>query len=115
MAEVAGDHIQYLAFHHMFDPDNSSQPVLRGELYRNDPDAAWLVGVNEYDGHRYFVKEPFERLAWWMSLPALLTLAAEKSPSEDAVRRVEREIAERLRAAEDAGYRMPRPGTTRTS
>jgi alpha-N-arabinofuranosidase len=41
MAEVAGEHIQYLAFHHMFDPDNGRQPVLRGESYRRDPDAAW--------------------------------------------------------------------------
>jgi hypothetical protein len=41
MAEVAGDHVQYLAFHHMFDPDSPRQPVLRGEAYRRDPDAAW--------------------------------------------------------------------------
>ena len=41
MAEVAGDHVQYLAFHHMFDPDSPRQPVLRGELYRRDPDASW--------------------------------------------------------------------------
>ena len=31
MAEVAGEHVQYLAFHHMFDPDSPRQPVLRGE------------------------------------------------------------------------------------
>ena len=30
-----------LAFHHMFDPDSRTQPVLRGETYRRDPDAAW--------------------------------------------------------------------------
>lgn len=41
MAEVAGEHVQYLAFHHMFDPDSRQKPVLRGELYRRDPDAAW--------------------------------------------------------------------------
>jgi hypothetical protein len=41
MAEVAGDHVQYLAFHHMFDPDSPEKPVLRGELYRRDPDATW--------------------------------------------------------------------------
>jgi alpha-L-arabinofuranosidase len=41
MAEVAGEHVQYLAFHHMFDPDSPRQPVVRGELYRRDPDAAW--------------------------------------------------------------------------
>ena len=41
MAEVAGEHVQFLAFHHMFDPDNGKQPVLRGELYRRDPEATW--------------------------------------------------------------------------
>jgi alpha-L-arabinofuranosidase len=41
MAEVAGEHVQYLAFHHMFDPDSPQAPVLRGERYRRDPDAAW--------------------------------------------------------------------------
>src|SRR5262249_19761530 len=39
--EVAGGHVHYLAFHHMFDPDSRERPVLRGELYRRDPDAAW--------------------------------------------------------------------------
>ena len=41
MAEVAGEHLQFLAFHHMFDPDNPRQPMLRGEAYRRDPEAAW--------------------------------------------------------------------------
>ena len=41
MADIAGEHLQFLAFHHMFDPDNRQRPVLRGEAYRRDPDAAW--------------------------------------------------------------------------
>jgi alpha-L-arabinofuranosidase len=41
MAEVAGEHVQYLAFHHMFDPDSRQKPVLRGEQYRREPEAAW--------------------------------------------------------------------------
>lgn len=41
MAEVTGERVQYLAFHHMFDPDSPRRPVLRGETYRRDPDAAW--------------------------------------------------------------------------
>lgn len=41
MADIAGEHLQFLAFHHMWDPDNPRQPVLRGEAYRRDPDAAW--------------------------------------------------------------------------
>src|SRR5205085_8927992 len=41
MAEVAGEHVHYLAFHHMFDPDSPRQPVLRAAMYRPDPDATW--------------------------------------------------------------------------
>jgi len=48
MAEVAGEHVHYLAFHHMFDPDSPRQPVLRGELYRRDPDAAWEQLMNAW-------------------------------------------------------------------
>ena len=33
MLEVAGEHIQFLAFHGMFNPD-AEEPVLAGELYR---------------------------------------------------------------------------------
>jgi hypothetical protein len=33
--------VQYLAFHHMFDPDDPKRPVLRGEAYRRDPDETW--------------------------------------------------------------------------
>jgi alpha-L-arabinofuranosidase len=43
MAEVAGEHLNYLAFHHMFDPDIRDEPVLRGERYRRDPEATWQV------------------------------------------------------------------------
>ena len=48
MAEVAGEHVQYLAFHHMFDPDSPRQPVLRGEAYRRDPDATWNQLMNAW-------------------------------------------------------------------
>jgi len=51
MAEVAGEHINYLAFHHMFDPDSRERPVLRGELYRRDPDATWAQLMNAWQTH----------------------------------------------------------------
>jgi glycosidase len=73
----------------------------------SDPDAAWLTGVNEYQGVRYFVKEPFERLVWWMALPALRDLAADPSPSPQAVRALEHDIAGFMKAAAVAGYRLP--------
>ena len=51
MADVAGEHVQYLAFHHMFDPDSRERPVLRGELYRRDPDATWAQLMNAWQTH----------------------------------------------------------------
>jgi alpha-L-arabinofuranosidase len=48
MAEVAGEHLQFLAFHHMFNPDDGKDPVLRGERYRNDPKATWQVLMNAW-------------------------------------------------------------------
>ena len=41
MIEVAGEHVQMLAFHHMFNPDDEKRPVLRGETYRRDAEATW--------------------------------------------------------------------------
>ena len=51
MADVAGEHIQYLAFHHMFDPDSRERPVLRGEFYRRDPDATWAQLMSAWQIH----------------------------------------------------------------
>jgi alpha-L-arabinofuranosidase len=48
MAEIAGEHLQYLAFHHMFDPDDPKDPVLRGERYRRDPEATWQILMNAW-------------------------------------------------------------------
>src|SRR4029450_9893779 len=60
MADVAGEHVQYLAFHHMFDPDSQRQPVLRGEAYRRDPDAGWaqlMTGGERADAKIRTVRE----------------------------------------------------------
>ncbi len=70
----------------------------------HDPDVAWLVGLNEHEGVRYFVKEEFERLLWWMALRALLTLASEPHPDPQKLHVVERELNARNRAAAEAGY-----------
>ena len=47
MLERAGEHVDLLAFHHMFNPDSPDKPVLAGERYRQDPDATWqqLMGA----------------------------------------------------------------------
>jgi hypothetical protein len=78
----------------------------RAPEWLDDPDVAWLTGVNEHDGVRYFVKEPFEDLLWWMAVPTLLSLAADPSPSAAAVAALEHAIAARQREAEATGYRL---------
>jgi alpha-N-arabinofuranosidase len=49
MMEIAGDQIQFIAFHHMFNPDSEKQPVLRGELYRRDPEATWQQLIKAWE------------------------------------------------------------------
>jgi alpha-L-arabinofuranosidase len=51
MIEVAGEHAQMLAFHHMFNPDDEKRPVLRGELYRRDADATWSQLMKAWEIH----------------------------------------------------------------
>jgi len=42
MLEVAGEHLQFIAFHHMFDPDGGAKDSpLRGIAYRKDPARTW--------------------------------------------------------------------------
>jgi hypothetical protein len=72
----------------------------------HDPELAWLIGLHEYEGVRYFNKELFERLLWWMALRPLLTIAAEEKPDAAAVRNLERQVTARMRAAAEAGYRV---------
>jgi hypothetical protein len=72
----------------------------------HDPDVAWVIGVHEWDSIRYFVKEPYQRLLWWMALPALLTLAKKPQPDREQVRALVEQIEARVRAAEQGGYRV---------
>jgi hypothetical protein len=72
----------------------------------HDPDVAWVIGVHEWDSVRYFVKEPYERLLWWMAMPALLLLAKKPQPDQEKIRVLEQQIKVRLRAAQQGGYRV---------
>ena len=72
----------------------------------HDPDVAWLIGVHEWQGERYFNKESFEQFLWWMSLRALLTIAAESAAAPARLPLLEKELHARLKAAADAGYRV---------
>lgn len=57
MAEVAGEHLDYLAFHHMFDPDDRRDPVLHGERYRHDPLATWQVLMDAWKHNDRKIRE----------------------------------------------------------
>jgi hypothetical protein len=72
----------------------------------HDPDVAWLIGVHEYQGERYFNKEQFEQFLWWMSLRALLQAASATADEKAKIAVLEKEIQSRLKAAADASYRV---------
>jgi len=57
MYDIAGEHIQYLAFHHMFDPYRKEKDSpLRGIEYRKDPDRTWEYLMNSYKTHERRVR-----------------------------------------------------------
>ena len=72
----------------------------------HDPDVAWLIGVHEWQGERFFNKEAFQQLLWWMSLRPLLGLAATEKPDPQTIGAVEGELASRIKAADESGYRV---------
>jgi hypothetical protein len=86
-------------------PPQAARPAA-AYAWLDDPDVAWLIDKHEFEGAHYFRKEPFARMAWWMALRALLAIAAAPQPDAEAARTLERQLAERMRAAEAAGYRV---------
>jgi glycosidase len=70
-----------------------------------DPDVRWLTGVHETEGKSYLVREPYEELLWWLSLPALLRLAGEPVPSRTGVEVISKRVDDGLELAATAGYR----------
>jgi hypothetical protein len=72
----------------------------------HDSDVAWLINVHEYDGVRYFNKENYECLLWWMALPSLVRIAESPIAEAKAVRELESQLRARISAAEQAGYQV---------
>ena len=50
MIEIAGEHLQYIAFHHMFNPGGAASP-LQGTQYRKDPDRTWQALMDAWKPH----------------------------------------------------------------
>lgn len=72
----------------------------------HDPDIRWLIGVHEHEGARYFNKELFERLLWWMALRSLMRAAAGPEPNLEELHALEKRLQLRIKTASDAGYRV---------
>lgn len=52
MIDIAGEYIDFVAFHHMFDPgQNIEKSPLRDNTYRKDPAATWEILMNGYKIH----------------------------------------------------------------
>ena len=83
-------------------PGPSAAPL----SWLHDAEVAWLIGSNEHEGVRYFNKELFEQLLWWMALRPMIELAEDAKPSETELRELERELKQRCEQASKGGYRM---------
>jgi alpha-L-arabinofuranosidase len=57
MVDVAGEFVDMLAFHHMFNPDSRESPVLQGERYLRDPDATWHQLMEAWKLHDRKIRE----------------------------------------------------------
>lgn len=52
MLDIAGEHLQYIAFHHMFNPDQGqADSPLRDTEYRKDPARTWEHLMNAHKAH----------------------------------------------------------------
>jgi hypothetical protein len=72
----------------------------------HDPDVSWLIDVHDHEGIRYFNKELFECLLWWMALPALVRIAGRDPVDQTAVRQLDAQIRSRIDAAKNSGYQV---------
>jgi alpha-L-arabinofuranosidase len=73
MAEIAGEHLSFLAFHHMFNPDaGMADSPLRGTEYRKDPARTWEHLMNAARVHDARIREMRDE-ASGSNLPLALT------------------------------------------
>jgi len=57
MLDIAGEHLQYIAFHHMFNPDRDfPNSPLKGVEYRKDPARTWERLMNAANVHDARIK-----------------------------------------------------------
>jgi len=69
----------------------------------SDPEMRWLLGWNEWQGHVYIAKEPYEQMLWWLRMPRLSQWSGRKTTAE---RRKAAEIDAAIRAASEGMSRL---------
>ena len=63
MIEVAGEHLQYIAIHHMFRPDREQKgSPLQGTEYRKDPARTWAHLMKAYKAHEQKIANACEQV-----------------------------------------------------
>jgi hypothetical protein len=62
IAEAAGEHLDYLAFHHMFNPDDPDNPGLAWGKFREDPARTWELLMDAHKAHDRKIREARQRL-----------------------------------------------------
>ena len=73
MLETAGEHLQYLAFHHMFNPDRGMKgSPLQGTEYRKDPARTWAHLMNAAKVHESRIRRVREESAGY-DVPLAMT------------------------------------------
>ncbi|MCL5281570.1 MAG: alpha-L-arabinofuranosidase [Planctomycetes bacterium] len=73
MMEIAGEHLQYLALHHMFNPDgNAPDSPLRGTEYRKDPARTWEHLMNAARVHEARIRQMREQAGGY-DIPLAMT------------------------------------------
>jgi glycosidase len=71
-----------------------------------DPDICWLTGAHVSGDHTYVVREPYEQLLWWLSLPRLLRLAESPAPQRADAAIILDDVNKALAALETANYKL---------
>jgi hypothetical protein len=71
-----------------------------------DPDICWLTGAHVAESHTYLVRESYEQLLWWLTLPRLMRLAEAPAPHRADAAMLLDDVDKALVALEGSGYRL---------
>jgi alpha-L-arabinofuranosidase len=72
IAEAAGENLDYLAFHHMYNPDDPSEPALAFLKYRENPARTWDVLMDAWKAHDAKIRDTRDRLGG-LRIPLAMT------------------------------------------